>query len=89
MEFDKYVESTLGNLVYDKYIKVCENQTSKAQVNRIKDIINDELRSQEDHMRFTKYLHESVEMLKRAIDVQSINVMSDLIKYSKSRKKKL
>ena len=83
MEFDKYVESTLGNLVYDKYIKVCENQTSKAQINRIREIIENHFRSQEDIMRFTEYLHESVDMLKNRIEGQSIRIMSNLRKHFK------
>ena len=38
--FDKYAEGTLSNLLYEKFMKIWENQRTKAQINKIEETIN-------------------------------------------------
>ena len=38
--FDKYVEGTLSNLLYEKFVKIWENQRTKAQINKLEETIN-------------------------------------------------
>ena len=63
MRIDKYVEKTLNNLVYEKFMKLWETQTSNAQISKIEKHIKNYIYSLEDALSFIKFLYQMNEQL--------------------------
>ena len=75
-KFNKYVDGTLNNLMYEKYIKAWENQTTKEKLENLVKHLKETPKYFTDHQSFIRFFHETY--------FKSIKIISNLELESKT-----
>lgn len=72
---DSLINNTLNNLIYDKFIGLCEIESSKEKIESIQKLLNQEIEQGNEELKFIKFLHEKREiMIKSQKDLMSQTV---------------